>query len=505
MKYDFENPFAGYGNMVTGDRFIGRKHDLSVIDSRVTRDQEGANLAIVGETKTGKSSLAHAATIARKDKLLANNILPIWVNLANYDNATDFYNSLVSLCQDELNTLGWLSDTIKLAAKEALADAVPSFEQLKRRQEFFQRVRTSGKRVIFVLDEFDHARKLFKNSIVNFQRFRDLAYRPEWRVYYITTSRRSIKAIETMSNAISTLTLTFEEHYLGVFSIQDIDEHFDRYSCVNINIPAEVKKQLLFHTGGHPYLLDVIGYQLIEICRERESKEIDFNEGLRRVEYNFLRYFDTLVEYMSESGKLPLLLEALFTKSANYSSEVIHEFIKYGVVKTLPDGRLVGFSDYFHEYMKLVERESDLRSIWGRTEIALRSFITASLEEHYGEEWIKKLEKSNASLKANVLDPCRERQAREERLFKGRASDNLIDFTYPADLFAIIFAEWNLFQPAFGNDKTYWANRVALLGKIRTVIHHYRDEVLTKDQRRIGEGFCEEILRIIESWYGPSV
>jgi hypothetical protein len=503
MTVDFENPFAGYGNVVEGERFIGRKHDLSVIDGRVMRDRDGASVAIVGEPKIGKSSLAHAATVSRKDELLAKGIIPVWINLAEYDGAKEFYNSLVSMCRDELNKVGWLSDTIKLAANEALEEGLPAFEQTMRRQQFFGKVKVAGRRVVFVLDEFDHARKLFKNNVENFQRLRNLAYKPEWRVYYIATSRRSVKSIETISSAISTLTLTFTEHYLDVFNPEDLDEHLQRYAAIGINVSTDLRERLLFYTGGHPYLLDVIGYELIEICRERRSKEPDFNEGLRRVEFNFISYFNTLIEYLSENGTLPLLLDALFTKSANPNSQRLYELIKYGIVKTSPDGRLVGFSDYFHGYLKMVERESDLRSIWARTEVALRSLITNTLEECFGDDWIQKLERSHPELKVNVFEPCRARQIHEVGLFGNRASDNLLDYTYPADLFAIMFKEWGLFQPILGADKTYWSQRAALLGRIRNIIMHIREhKVLTRDQRKTGEGYCEEILRLIEAKYG---
>ena len=79
-------------------------------------------------------------------------------------------------------------------------------------------------------------------------------------------------------------------------------------------------------------------------------------------------------------------------------------------------------------------------------------------------------------------------------MFGNRASQNLIDFTYPQDLFAIIFAEWNSFKDTFGRDKPYWDQRAQLLSKIRNPLAHNRDESLRAFERQIAEGYCNEIL-----------
>ncbi len=94
MNTDFENPFADYGNIVRGERFIGRKENLRVIESRIVRPKEPGNLAIIGEPRIGKSSLVYKAIVEQKDNLIAKNLLPIWINLATYDQASMFFRSL---------------------------------------------------------------------------------------------------------------------------------------------------------------------------------------------------------------------------------------------------------------------------------------------------------------------------------------------------------------------------------------------------------------------------
>ena len=59
------NPFADYGSIVRGDRFVGRKKELNTIKQRVLGPNYG-NLAIMGLPRIGKSSLAWEGILERK-------------------------------------------------------------------------------------------------------------------------------------------------------------------------------------------------------------------------------------------------------------------------------------------------------------------------------------------------------------------------------------------------------------------------------------------------------
>ena len=111
---------------------------------------------------------------------------------------------------------------------------------------------------------------------------------------------------------------------------------------------------------------------------------------------------------------------------------------------------MLSYSEHFHDYLKLHERETeftdDLHAIWSKTENALREVITTTpVRCTYGDDWIEELEKTRPNLK-EIFNKCRQAQQKEERLFPDQASQNLIDFTYPADLFRIILAKgmWDL-------------------------------------------------------------
>lgn len=495
MNLDFENPFADYGGIVRGERFIGRRDSLRVLENRVIRPREPGNLAIIGDYRIGKSSLIYKAVMERKSELIAKKLLPIWINLGTYDQAGIFFRSLVLNCLDEMRELGWLSEAIENTARQALQDELSWSEGYGRIQRFFEKVRQAGFRILFILDEFDNARHLFKGDISGFQGLRELSYRPEWRVTYITASRRTLRNIELQTKAISTFDLIFQKHYLAMFGDLDMQEYFSRLTSVGIPVTPGLQEQIGFYCGGHPFILEMLGYEIVEMFREQQLINVD--QAALRIEQSLLDQYDHMIEILREDGSLNKLLQILFGPVVDAKPIDADELLRYGLIKPTAEGIYVAFSSHFQSYLKLIERQVDLWPIWKETEIALRSVVTNKMVEQYGEKWIEKLEIARPKLKA-IFDQCREAQQREEKTFGSRASGNLIDFTYPQDLFAIIFAEWNTFKSIFKKDTNYWAQRAQLLAKIRNPLAHNRDETLAEYERQQAEGFCKEILAVLQ-------
>ena len=75
---------------------------------------------------------------------------------------------------------------------------------------------------------------------------------PEWRVSFITASRRSLRDIELQTGAISTFDLIFHKHYLAMFNEQDLEEYFTRISSVGIEVTPVMKERIDYYCGGSP-------------------------------------------------------------------------------------------------------------------------------------------------------------------------------------------------------------------------------------------------------------
>ena len=494
MKHEFENPFADYGGIVHGDRFIGRQESLSVIESRLIQPREPANLAIIGQPRSGKSSLVYQALIERKEQLIEKNLIPIWVNLSTYQQSEAFFQSLVNEYLEELEDLDGINVGIQRAADRACEDQLSWSDRYRKIQRFLKKVRETGYRLLLILDEFDNARNLFKDNVSDFQKLRELSYQPELGVTLITTSRRSIKTIELQAGDISTLSETFRRHYLAMFNDEELEIFFDRLAAAGVKGSEGLKSDILSYCGGYPYLLDMLGCEIIEICQK--GQETNVEKAVSQIAQALFGHYHHIVDLLEEDESLDGLLQILFGPVIDVKQETVNEFLGYGLIQEIHDGTYVGFSEHFHDFLRLIERKSgggDLWPIWRDTEQELRQFIATTMFEEYGTQWVQQLQKKHSQFQS-IFEQCRIAQQKDERVFGNRASQNLIDYTYPHDLFRIIFAEWNNFKDTFGKDKQYWEQRAQFLSKIRTPLAHNRDESLREFERQIAEGYCNEIL-----------
>jgi len=249
----------------------------------------------------------------------------------------------------------------------------------------------------------------------------------------------------------------------------------------------------MYYCGGHPFLLDIIGYEIVEIYRE--SNEIDVDEAAKRAEQSFIDYYEHLVELLKEDGSLNKLLQATMGPVFDLNRSDVVYLLRYGLIKEDNDGEIDCFSQHFQSFLGIVNREVDLWPLWSSTERGLRNLISATLEDAFGPNWMDNI-RTRPKLK-NIFERCEETQQKEKKGFGNRASDNLLDFTYPLELFAIISTEWSLFQSVFGRDRGYWTPRSEFLSKIRNPLAHNRIESLSEHERTIAEGYCKEILHCL--------
>jgi hypothetical protein len=509
MRKAFENPFAGYGRIVSGNHFIGRNEIISNIDSRIIHSNNPGNLAIIGMHRIGKSSLVYKTIIEQKDKLISKGTFPIWIGLSSYDQVSRFFRSLVTKCVREMKKLNWISGEIQSLA-DHVKEADDPWDDIK---EFFIEVQKTGYSALFILDEFDQARHLFQGETA-FQRLRELADYPDYGLSLVLTSRRSIRDIEHAAGSNSPFHNIFQVQRLGMFSDEDLETYFSLFSSLGISISSASRERVLFYCGAHPYLLEMLGCEIVE--RYRQSSEIDVDKASEAISQSIFEHYDDMIRLLQEEKTLNKLLQILLGPVIDVKPTDVTELQNYGLIKLTeknhgdekhPEkGTYVAYSEHFHDYLKLHERSTeftdDVWPIWRETEKVLRGVITTTMFQAYGDNWIKELEKGRSNLK-KIFDECREAQQKEEKSFGDRASQNLIDFTYPADLFTIIFAKglWQpYFQPIFGHNPNYWEQRKQLLTKCRNPLAHNRGEILKPHERKTLEAYCDEILGVLSDY-----
>jgi hypothetical protein len=84
----------------------------------------------------------------------------------------------------------------------------------------------------------------------------------------VTISRRGLHLIESQASAESPFAGIFHQEYLGMFSLADQEQYFGRLGGAIGTVDAELKNAIVRLCGGHPYLLEMTGYEAVSIHQQ---------------------------------------------------------------------------------------------------------------------------------------------------------------------------------------------------------------------------------------------
>lgn len=509
-----DNPFSGYGRIVSGRYFIGRQRNISGIKGRVTEPIDPNNLALIGYPRIGKSSIAEHAIKCLEHELMKGNKIPIWINFATFPNSNSFFRDLVLKAYEYLEDNEILDDSLiaflDKPYRNLLDNENLSWVTLKSDVErFFQKTNKKGFRFIFILDEFDKARDVFKDNYTAFQELRELGYRADFKVTFVTTSRRNIREIELTCSANSVLDLIFKKEYLSMYDFQELQEYYALYEGVGVMLDDSQKERIKYYCGGHPYLLAVLGFEIIEDYMN--GKQLDIDVVFHKVQKDFIDYYEQLIFLLKEDQSFMNLLKIIFGPSAGIKSIDIDELAQYGLIYR-GEKYYVAYSEHFQGYLKLIEREQRLEGeTWQwiqEAEIGLRKVILKLLIDKFPNNWVEAYPNSYAKIPGKkqqiekLFSRLKESQQRDEELYGGRALNlTLLDHTYIHELFVnFILMSWDdIFFNVFGEGKTYWNDAKGLLEKVRNPFAHSKAGVLLQDwEIKKAEEYCKKIISIVK-------
>lgn len=246
---------------------------------------------------------------------------------------------------------------------------------------------------------------------------------------------------------------------------------------------------------------------LIETMVENEQYDDAINEckNVTKRIPDYIYYHKRCAEILEKLGRLDeAVIEYLEAqKKRPTDSKEIKErlrLIKEKLRHTSKLTKTYSFSDEENEFLTNYQLDKKLKTIIGDTELGLREFIIFIFEQEYGRDWATVLG-NNGSIK-KIIDSCIDKQQKEKSSL-GKYSESILDYSYPSELFDLIFIEWNKFQPIFSNglkersEKKYWRKHADMIAKIRTPTAHNRKVHLEKHEKIMAIALCEELLAII--------
>src|SRR5882724_695076 len=175
------NPYFNAGDIIGGERFLGRKREIRRLRERLLEGGGYASAAIIGLPRIGKSSLVQKAILDDADGLAESRKM-VAVRL-EVGTLTSFGQLLIELVREStqrLTEFRHITEAIQRQSTEALKSGPD--QQWYEVRTFFRLLKKSGIRVICVLDEFDAGRHTFSGNPQSFHLLRELASNSEFKV-----------------------------------------------------------------------------------------------------------------------------------------------------------------------------------------------------------------------------------------------------------------------------------------------------------------------------------
>jgi len=502
--------FSDYGEIVHGDRFVGRKKEIAQIEQRVLGKNYG-NLAVMGLPRIGKSSLVWEAIMTKKEELLKEKTIAIYFSAGVFHNSKDFFKSLVRFCDDELSICCDDERYSKILERcvNPLNEENDSIEIIHLVTKYFKFIRRIlDYKVIFVIDEFDGVQKYFE--LPDFQLLRELSYNPDTKICVVTCSRKTIQDIESTNGAISNFYGTFDEIRLAMYSSEDLDAYWGRLD--NTKFDKEYQQQAQYYVGGHPFLLDFYNYT---------TMSLDGSETIANRQLQLLEHFKTIQKTMKDEKLLDKSIQLILGPVYDVTTIDEEKLLKYGFIRKIfveekmeTLGRMIGWNSKgqtyacFSDFLTLYFMEEHLTSVeywplWTKTEKEIRGLIKTVIKNKYGSDWETSMqaELGNSQNWQTKFDTLKHTRKTTRDKFKN-SSNNLVDYTLTRDMYDIFMAPLWIqgFSDVFNGQKREWATIFNFLSDVRNPVAHNNLEFIGEDEVTKAKNYCEMILRAINNW-----
>lgn len=494
-----KNPFGDYGGVVSGERFIGRNNEIDIIQNRLLGCNYG-NIAIMGLPRIGKSSLAWNSIMTEKDELIKKKFLPVWISFGEYSSLNDVFEEVILELVEMFVNSPELADHLTPIFKR-INEASNQTEKRRFIKKMLKFLKSNDFRLILVFDEFDNAQNIL--DLHDFQFLREASNNPDTKLALLTITRKTIQELEPDNGALSNFYQIFTDLRLKLFNEKDQDDYWNRVKHNGIEVSQKYISLTKHYCGSHPYLLDAFNHEVFNKISQTETNLEKISElVIKELNLKMLNEYESIIKLMRDEGLERMLMQMIVGPVYDITQREVEKLLKYDIVSLNAIGKYSSFSEYFNNYLLLKSNSIDIWPLWSEVENEIRVLIKQNLFEKFGEAWEDTYAKQNKQKGAEAfIQDKREMKLRNKKSFGDKASDHLVDYTYPMDMFdRFIALDWNWYSLIFDKQKNDWKPIFEHLGKIRNPLAHNNPNFLSDSDKKIAEGYCKIILEKINKW-----
>lgn len=460
------NIYSDYKKVILNDRYIHR-----IQEEEIKKHLNGGIISIVGMPRVGKTSMV--------ENLLKDKKLFIKINFAMLENANDFFRSIVKKFYKKAKKIGY-------DFKDEYEDFKEDSNVKEAFFEFFDYIADEVEEMVyFFVDEFDYAEKLLSRPYLETLRAiftQEKSTKDKFNL--ILVSRRKLFEIEGAESVEgSTLAGVTNEKFLSLYKDNEIDKYFsilNKYVKVNDKLIEKYEK----FTGFHPYLSDIISFELVE--------GLSIEKAIEKNKVKFYEYFSYVYKILDEKELADALVSILLRLpfEENYKIDILKN---YGIV----DENYQIFSELFLEdYLKNKMNVKNFTSIWYKTENYLRKLVKCVLSKKYKNlDEVTRKYQNEKFLKDALFYSSMQRRSK----ISPTKNINFIEGLSTSGLFKIILKEWVFFEPYFKCDDGYIKEISKFITEVRNFISHTK-EIDSKNIQKASI-YCEELINIVENYF----
>lgn len=486
------------GGMVEGESFIGREKLMDNLKHKYIETPGRINTAIVGLTRTGKSSVAYNLF-----KNLPDNVLYIYENLKEHFEYSQLWQSICLSIKKYLKKHDLMSEDMAENLKCMQDEDISWIELTMAVKEIFEELADMQIKTILVLDEFDHATDLFEagtpKGTAKFELFRTIFSDAKYDVSAMTISRRNLHTIEGTTYQSSTFHGVLDLIPLKGFDDADMDAYYKVFGNFNIELSEEQKESIEYYAGRSPYLLSIMGHYIVEAVENGEPVDITgiFLNKCKAIN----DYYRDCIRHLERDDDLKRIVPFVIGPNVGVTKNDKDELINLGYLRE-DDDKIVAISDYFANFLSANMLQINIWDNIINLEKKMKGIIEhefANIVDHYqvGGESIDAVQR-------NVLETVKEITRgdinRYDSFIKNSSTvfniqSSYLDVMSMNDSFLIIKECWDdIFSKYFNYDLySNWSYKFDKCTRARNPIAHGHEEYLTDLDKNEIDTYCKQI------------
>lgn len=443
-----------------------------------------------------------------------NKVIAIFIDLAKQRSFPDFLMAVRNGLEDEIMGDDSLVESIFNSHifnhyLKRLNSVNPESKTYRDSLEsVFKWITKQEIRVILVVDEFDAASNLFKET-ADFEFLRDLSSNRDIGLSLVLVSRRQLYMIEKKNFNNSTFHGVVQTYPINGFEEEDLCEFYDTLkNKYNIELNEYSRERLNYYCGQSPYLFSMFAYDIVDDMIA--YKKINIDSIYKRREIDIENYYKSIFACLNndmidvdgaygEVSTVEKLVGVIIGPKISIVENDISILKKMGYLH-FKEEMYYSISQHFTNALRKVPLNIDTWTAILSLEKKLKSMVRKQIMLNYSVElinydiWTEIFGKIGAEGTLDIYDKFIADSMNEYKCDVDMLDVCSMDVT--VSIIQFFWEEW--FSQFFNNDTwDKWKEKLRLCASARNPMAHGHEEFLSTEAKASVNEHCDSIVKLL--------